>query len=800
MNRDKIKLTAKAFLLTALCTATSFAQPVNRKNIDLGWRYFRGDASGAELAAFDDSGWRTVNLPHDASIEGPFDENMAGGVQNGFRPQGKGWYRKRLELPEQLEGKLVTIHFEGVYNNSDVWINGHHLGLKHNGYLDFFYDLTPHLNKSGENILAVRYDNSVPESSRWYTGEGIYRHVWLTISDKLRVANHGTYITTPKITPACTTVKIETFVENHNAERKDCVLLTEVFDPSGKKVAIATACAPIAPGETYRFVQELKVDNPQLWSCETPNLYRAVSKPGDSPASEYATVFGIREIRMTPDQGLLVNGKKVVAKGINIHHDNGCLGAAAFDRAIERRLEVIKDMGCNAVRLSHNPHAPAVLDLCDRMGILVFDEAFDKWSGQFNAGHAPFEETWRGDLDAFLKRDRNHPSVFIWSVGNEVSQQLISNPDENFGVGLMRDLTDFVHKHEPTRKVTCGLFPARENGIRVFREPEAARAARPAQIAFYMDVVSRNYTEHLFEMDHKKYPQMIFLASEVRTVGMNPWFRYDQNYVVGQFYWGGIDYLGESWGWPSKGWIRGLIDLAGTRKPLSYYAESTYTDKPMVHIAIYSPTPTQEEQWNSIKPRLAPWRSMFSHWNWEGVKKLRLATYTNCDSVELLLNGRSLGVKKLADCPEMLMEWDVPFDPGHLRAVARNQGKIVAEHELKTAGPAKKIMLIPDRKTILANGQGLCHLTALVTDHEGNIVPNAPHKITFEVAGAGQNIGVDNGDLHSNEPYVAKSRTVHNGRVLLVVRSTTTPGEIRVSATAKGLPPASTVIKSLQVP
>jgi len=310
-------------------------------------------------------------------------------------------------------------------------------------------------------------------------------------------------------------------------------------------------------------------------------------------------------------------------------------------------------------------------------------------------------------------------------------------------------------------------------------------------------VVSHNYTEHLFEMDHKKYPQMIFLASEVRTVGQNPWFQYDQDYVVGQFYWGGIDYLGESWGWPSKGWIRGLIDLAGFRKPLSYYAESTYTDAPMVHIAVYSPTPTREEQWNSKKPHLAPWKTIFSHWNWKGVKKLRLATYTNCDTVELLLNNQSLGVKKLADCSNMLMEWDVPYESGVLRAVARTKGKIVAEHELKTAGPAGKIMLIPDREIIPANGQGLCHLTALVTDRKGNVVPNATNKINFEVAGAGKNIGVDNGDLYSNEPYVANSRTVHNGRALLVVRSTTTPGEIRVTATAKGLPPATTVIKSV---
>ena len=763
--------------------------PRVRTRLNFDWAFAEGDPQGAEAPCFDDASWQIVHLPHDWSVRGPFDPDVEGGGANGYRPRGIGWYRKRFPTPAGMAGRRAFVEFEGVYMAPDVWLNGTHLGKRYNGYLGFHLDLTPHLRPEGEeNVLAVRVDNSVPGTSRWYTGSGIYRHAWLVATGEVHVLPWGTRVTTPRITGDAATVAVETEVANASPERRLCELHTTILDSVGATVAEAVGRAPVASGETALFHQELEVATPRLWSPETPQLYTAVSTLSDERGEQdaYRTPFGIREITLHPDSGLLVNGAKVIAKGVNIHHDLGCLGAAAFDRAIERRLAILKRMGCNAVRLSHNPHAPALLDLCDRMGILVFDEAFDKWTPQYNGGMAPFEDTWRSDLRDWLARDRNHPCVFLWSVGNEVAEHQFE-AEKGYGVDQLEAMVRFVHDHEPTRKVTCALFPAREGGVRL--DDERYPGCEPAEMAFHMDVVSANYMSEFFARDHETYPQLILLLSEAWTHGgAKAWFSYDKAYAVGQFYWSGVDYIGEAGAWPRKGWAYAPIDLCGFRKPISYYIEATYSSRPMVHVAVYDTRPGSRALWSDVKWASEP---MASHWNWPAGGTLKLATYTNCETVELLLNGRSLGVRRLADCPEMLMEWDVPFEPGTLKAVARNAGNLAAAHELTTAGEAASIVLRPDRLSLDADGLDLAHVAVLVTDSQGLRVPDADHEIRFTVTGAGTNAGVDNGNLNSDEPWQAECRRAFKGRALLVVRAGRTPGVAAIRAEANGLAPAT---------
>lgn len=760
--------------------------PRSRELFDFDWRFQAGDVSEAFRPDFDDTAWERVDLPHDWQIAGPFDEKTPDGRCSAFLPHGIGWYRKHFVLPGDLKNRRYFLDFEGVYQASDVWVNGHHLGTKLNGYLGFQYDITPHLRPGERNVVAVRCDNSAIDTSRWYTGSGIYRHVWLLVTEPLHVERFGTYVTTPRVSSESALVRIVTEVRSHGSKTRTCELTTELLDAAGRNVARARAVAPVLPGDTFRFDQEMTIDHPALWSVETPYLYKAVSRvrEGGVLKDVYETTFGVREITLNPERGLLINGRKVFARGVNIHHDNGCLGAAAFDRAIERRLQILKEMGCNAIRLSHNPHAPGLLDMCDRMGILVLDEAYDKWTGQFNGWKAPFEETWRADLLEFLRRDRNHPSVFLWSVGNECVEHQVHGADR--GVGQLRELVDFVHVHEPTRKVTCALYPVREDNI-VFWEDRNRKGEdkNPTPMTFYMDVTSCNYMQKLFPHDRAQYPQLIFLASEVATSGAGrDFFDVDQEYTVGMFYWGGIDYLGESFGWPSKGWSTGFVDTCGFRKPASYYVQSFFSDRPLVRIAVYDKKPGTEIVWNDVK---LSWQPLEEHWNWEGHDRVQLATYTNCETVELFLNGKSLGEKKLSDCKEQLMTWDVPFEAGALRAVGRVKDAVVAEHVLRTAGRPERILLAPDKAELRADGQDLAHIEVLVTDREGVVVPSAAHRIRFKVTGAGRNAGVDNGNLMSHESFQVDERSAWKGRALLVVRAGREPGEITVEASAEGL-------------
>jgi beta-galactosidase len=763
----------------------------SRELFDFDWRFANGDVAGAEKGEFDDASWRPVELPHDFCIEGPFDQDAKGGKPNGFRPLGIGWYRKSFVTPGGLDGKRVWLEFEGVYRAPRVWLNGVLVGEKLNGYVGFNCDLTPHLKPAGQtNVVAVRADNSLPDTSRWYTGGGIYRHVWLHIVSDVHILLDGVGVTTPKITANEAWVNVQTEIKDASTTNRWTTLVSDVLDPNGQPAASAKSVVPIRPGETFTIRQQLTVPTPKLWSLSDPALYRLVSRVGDDVRE---TPFGIREIRITPD-GLFLNGKREFVKGFCIHHDLGCLGAAAFDRAIERRLQTMKEIGCNAVRLAHNPHSTAVLDLCDRMGLLVYDEAFDIRNRQFYGSDDAFKANWAADLEWFLRRDRNHPSVFIWSIGNE-GTDIFRAPD--FGVNQSAAMADLVRRVEPTRPVTQALFPMRWDGHRqgIAKQFPNWTNDPPHQVAFYMDVMSANYMEKYFAKDRREYPQLSYISSESTTGqnGRGAWQDLDREHAVGIFYLGGVAYLGESHWWPIKSWMSGFVDLAGFRRPSSWDVQSFFNDAPMVHLVIDRPESTRI--WNEVKISQS---HLLSHWNFPASEKVRVEACSNAEEVELLLNGQSLGTKKRDAVPGLATRliWDVPFAPGSLVAVARNAGKEVARHELRTAGAAKAIRLVPDQSTLKADGQDLAHITVEVVDANGTLVPDASHLIKFTVTGPGTNAGVDNGDPASSELFQTDERSVFQGRALLVVRSRRQPGEITVKATADGLEPANIAFAS----
>lgn len=768
--------------------------------VDLDWRFSEGDIPDAETPEFDDHSWRGVNLPHDWSIEGEFSADAQTGKQGGFLPCGFGWYRKKLMITAAQLKKRLFIEFECVYMNSDVWINGQHLGHRCNGYVTFFYELTKYL-KAGENIMAVRVDCSSLPNCRWYSGCGIYRHVRLIERDNLSVTHWGTFITTPKVSMEQAQITIAVDLENNYD--KECVVRieNEIVDSQERLIARSENTFLMKAASRHIGESKIRLDHPNLWSCESPHLYKAITRIYDDKTlkDEYETSFGVRDIEFAAEKGFLLNGRKVLLKGLNIHHDLGCLGAAAHDRAIERRLQVIKNTGFNAVRLSHNPHAPYLLDCCDRMGLLVFNECFDKWKDyQAENGEKTyaFEDSWRDDLSSFILRDRNHPSVFIWSVGNETSHQFGQSFWEgpmdfsDYGVKHLKEKTALVKSLDPTRKSTCALYPARQGGVK--HSDEKFDSSEPAEMAFAMDIVSSNYLQKFYSRDHERYPQMIFIASEVTTNGgAMAWFSVDHEYCCGIFFWGGIDYIGESTtGWPLKGWATGLIDLCDNPKPASYYAKSMFTADPMVHIGIYNPEKYVKNpgavnvEWNDVQlDRL----DVQSHWNWSKGETLKLVTYTNCDEVGLFLNNRDLGRKRLCDADMNLIEWVVPFEGGTLTAVGYKNGKIAAEHFLATAGKTTQLNITSPRKILQADRMDILHLSIEALDESGRVNPLACDRVHFSINGPAEIIGVDNGDMFDVEPFFTDNKKLSTGMCMAVIRSTGEEGAIEVTATADSI-------------
>ena len=801
-------------VLAWLALASQTPSPRARLSMDSGWRFALGDPKGAEQSKFDDHTWRRVDLPHDWSIEGTPSRDAPGGGRVGYFPTGIGWYRKAFRLPARASGRAAWLEFDGVYMNSDVWINGFHLGRRPYGYISFSYDITDHL-VPGINVVAVRVDNSSQPNSRWYSGSGIYRHVWLEVVDRLHVGHWGTYVTTPAVDPAGASVVIHTHVENDGRTGRGGILRTLILDAEGGEVARTDATLSLAPRANVEIERRLQVKAPRLWAVETPTLYTLRSEvlEGGRVVDVTVTPFGIRTIAFDKDRGFLLNGVRVKLRGVNLHHDGGAVGAAVPERIWERRLELLKAMGANAIRTSHNPPAPEFLDLCDRLGFLVMAEAFDEWTiGKVPHGYNEHFAEWsERDLTDFIHRDRNHPSIVLWSAGNEIGEQSASD-----GAQVLSRLVGIFHREDPTRPVTTGNDQIYADG-------------HPATLAFLSaeDVVGYNYVDRWHERreifaepDRHDHPDWKMVGTESGsifqsfdegyslgndsgvtrpnyTAGMLQaerrwkWIAM-RDYFAGDFMWTGIDYLGESI-WPFKGFPSGPLDITGHPKDSYYLYQSLWTDQPVLHL--------------------------FPHWNWPGRagQVIPVLAYTNCNIVELFLNGRSLGEKRIEfpaqgtsggwntyaqpvlnpTTNDLHVSWDVPYEPGVLRAVGkRRDGAVACHDEVRTAGPAAALRLAPDRDTIAADPRDVSLMSFEVVDAQGTVVPTADNVVRFTVTG-GAIVAVDNADLQDHDPYQVDHRRSYHGRGLAILRATQVGGGggvLRITATADGLKDASVTV------
>ena len=767
------------------------------EDFDSDWRFRLGDFPTAVMPAFDDSSWQRVNVPHDWSIAGPFSADYASG--NGYAPGGVGWYRKHFRLDSAQSGRHVTIEFDGVYDYSEVWINGTFVGARPYGYSSFAYDLTPYLKfGTNDNVIAVRVDHSRYADSRWYTGSGIYRHVRLVVTDPLHIGHWGTYVTTPTVKSGQAVVRVETAVENSSDRAKSLSLQLDILGPDGRVVASSTTTKTVGKGTTLTALQNFKVENPHLWSPDTPTLYTLRSRllSGNAVVDETTTAFGIRTARFDPDKGFLLNGRPLKLKGVCVHHDAGCLGAAVPDKVLARRLRVLKDLGVNAIRTSHNPPAPELLDLCDRLGLLVMDEAFDeftpaknKWVSGRNVGlpsHFGYAEVFQQwsvtDIQDMVRRDRNHPCVILWSIGNEIdyandpftdpalgAEYQPGNPPAQDLVKCARPLIVAVKSLDRTRPVTAALANL----------PLSEAAGFPE----LLDGVGYNYQEARYAADHRKFPRRIIFGSENHQA-YDAWLAVQTNdYVAGQFLWTGIDYLGEAGPWPNRGSGAGLLDLCGFKKPLAWFRQSLWSDQPMVYLCVANRGRGFGRRGFGFGP--------VEQWNWPSNATVTVFCYANCPEVTLTLNDRVIGTKHLSEATNGVLRWQVPYEPGVLKAVGRVNGNGSCEYALRTAGAARRIELISDATRLQADGADICHLEFRIVDAQGVRVPDAEPEVTFEVTGPATLLGIENGDLNGSEPYQGPTRKAFHGRGLAIFESTTAPGKVVIRATAPNLEPAT---------
>lgn len=809
-----IRFLSLCFVLT-IASAVAAESPRTRENFDDAWTFYRGDAVGAEKTGFDASGWRALDLPHDFAVEGPFDPKNASGAPGGFLPGGIGWYRKSFRLPEGSQGRKVFIEFDGVFMNSEVWINGHHLGKRPYGFIGFEYDLTPHLDFAGDNLIAVRVDNTKLPSARWYTGTGIYRHVWLKMTAPLHVAHWGTYVTTPVITAEKASVAIETTLRNEHKSAKKTIIRQTIIDADGKPVATTEDVLDLPADAGQAFSQKLTVSKPKLWSPEEPNLYSVRTElfVGARLADIYQTSFGIRTILFDAQKGLFVNGVSTKMKGVCNHQDLGPLGTALWDQALERRLKMLKDMGCNAIRTAHYPHSPELMAMCDKMGFLVLNETFDEWrrgwdfegkllvSSKTNKGKAPFgynkyfDEWHERDLTDHLHRDRNHPCVIMWSVGNEVPESV-----KNGEIETVKILRDLCHKIDPTRPVTVGcnhIKSANESGfteqldivgynegVESVFEIEGDRIRYPNRMMYLSEVPHSLQTRGEYRthpryyrpgFDHPKltekevfpetdvYYESSYDNSGVQIDARRSWrMTRKQPYIMGEFRWTGFDYIGESGGWPRVLGNYGIIDLCNFPKDTYYFYQSQWTDKPMAHI--------------------------LPHWTWPGKEGVTIPVwcYTNCDEAELFLNGASLGKRKFDEKNDMHLEWLVPYQPGELKVVARKNGKEAASSITQTAGLPARMAISADQPKLDPANRDLSYITLRMEDENGHFTPQAAKWVNIQIEGPGRLVGSGGGDPLSHESFQASTFRTFNGLGLAIIAATSGPDpEIRVGSTRK---------------
>ena len=803
-------MTAKYFfysgLLMLLSASAGNASASVRDTISLdrGWQFHRGDVSDVNMLKNLQANDEVVNLPHDFLIgqdwvapdasERPDNSDAGSNVRSrlsprGFKEMGIGWYRYELTPKAEWKGKRILLDFQGIMLVGDVYLNGKRIGGTDYGYLGFDVDVSKLLKFGEVNEIAVKADTRNPNNSRWFTGAGLYRDVNLIVTDKdLFFPRHPLFIRT--INNQEVKIRANIFNQQKKVKTPGTFIPVEVriLDADGHVVAQQKTDVDFNAKWRDREYElpAIKIENAKLWSCDTPYLYTAEVTLYDNEgkvADQIREPFGVRTIEMNPQHGLLVNGKKVLLQGFANHHTLGALGAAAYPRAIEKRLKMMKEFGFNHVRTSHNPYSEGFLRLCDRLGILVVDELYDKWLAQYAGGRVDWESLWQKDIPEWVKRDRNHPSVVLWSLGNEL-QQYSNLPFNDWGVTAYELQKQLLHRYDDTRLTTVAMHPRYRN---------LDTDSIPADLAVATEVNSYNYRYMYFPGDMKRYPEKTFYQSEASTAAMGPnFYEMDRDKVLGLAYWGAIDYLGESMGWPVKGWNQGVFDLSLQPKPDAYFVKSMFSDEPTVHIGIIEKA-GGNVQWNGINVSAG---KLSENWNREAGEKVSLYTYTNGDEVELFLNGKSLGVKKNSDAPKLRarIKWDgIAYAPGTLLAVARKNGKVVARHQIETTGEAVALKMVPDAETWHADGQDLMHVRVYAVDKKGRRVmnlkdKNAFSKLAFSVKGDADIVAVDNGNIYSDELHVGKKqlnktaeRALYQGSALVILRAGIQPSKVELA-------------------
>jgi beta-galactosidase len=812
-----VKYTYHSFFLLVVASFLLLAGSLHAQNFtrtrsfNADWRFTRDSVTpGAEQPGFDDSKWRRLDIPHDWSIEdlpqqvegktiGPFSKESPGAAATGYTIGGTGWYRKTFILNEADKGKLISVYFEGVYMEADVWVNGNHLGKHPHGYTSFYYDITKYCKPAGlPNVIAVRVINK-GKNSRWYSGSGIYRNVWLTVTSPLHIGQWGVYITTPEVSAKTATVKVQTTVLNEGRKKENMIIRTRLLDAKNKPIAHSELTVSVGVKGRAEVFQNMEVSEPEIWSPELPNLYRAeVSVLAGGAVKDFtSTPFGIRSIRFSAENGFLLNGVSVKLRGGCVHHDNGLLGAAAIDRAEERKIELLKSNGFNAIRCSHNPPSEKFLETCDRLGMLVVDECFDQWEKPKNPDdyHRFFDKWGESDFSAMIRRDHNHPAVILWSLGNEIEERA-----DPAGLEITKKLKAAAGKLDPSRPVT--------EAVNEFWDHPGRPWAATAPAFELLDVGGYNYMWWEYENDHKLFPHRVMMGTEsVPQHVFQNWQLVEKHlYIIGDFVWTAMDYLGESGighttcdngkdaqlkPWPWFNAYCGDIDLTGNKKPQSHFRDIVWK-RSKIAMAVHTPIPAGCKESVSYWG----WPDEQPSWTWPGNEGriMEVTVYTRYHRVRLELNGKRIGEKNVSDSTKLSATFELPYEPGELRATGIDEGKDAADIVLATTGSAKSIRLKADRAVIHANRNDLAYITVEVVDEKGNTVPNAAVPVQFSISGNGELAGVGNANPADMAGFKQLRRSLFRGRCLVILRPKGAGGDIVLEAKAEGLEPAKITV------
>jgi beta-galactosidase/beta-glucuronidase len=761
------------------------------------WRFYKGNIAAGEKIATADASWRTIDLPHDWSIEGPFSNEWASGT--GYLPTGIGWYRKNFTLLPEQQGKSIYIYFDGVYKNSEVWINEHPLGKRPNGYTSFYYDITQYLNVKGKNLIAVKVDHTDFGDSRWYSGSGINRNVYLMAVEPVHIAVWGTTFTTPQVSAAQAGAELLVSVRNKTAKQANVKISADLVNAAGKVVAHAEQPGVIPAGADGQVKLGFSLNKPELWSVDHPVLYtlRTRLETNGKKSGQAEERVGFRAFHFDPDHGFFLNDENVKLKGVCFHDDAGALGSAVPKAVWRRRLETLKELGCNSIRMSHNPHQDYLYDLCDEMGFLVQDEAFDEWAIPKNKwvkgwnvgtpskdGYSKYFAEWaERDLQDMIRRSRNHVSIIMWSIGNEIDYP--NDPYTHEVLNTGRNPQIYGRGYQPGNPPASEMAVIAKRLVAVVRKEDVTRPVTAALAGVVMsnlteypdalDLVGYNYQEYRYPDDHAKYSRRVIYGSE-NGKAYEAWAPVEElEYISAQYLWTAFDFIGEAHSWPSRSSGAGVIDLAGFPKPEFYYRKSLWSSAPVTHLAV-TPIPRPNERRRPV---------LQSHWNWTEGDSVRVLCYTNADEAELFLNGKSLGRKSRKDAPQKVIEWNTVYQPGTLEV--KTSGKTTGNYSLTTAGVANALSIKSDHTTLKADKDDVIHITVNVVDNKNLRLPEADQEVTITIDGPGRLIGLESGDLASHEDYKANKRKVYKGKLLAYIQAIA-PGAIKVSIASPGLP------------